>query len=141
MATTAEVSNHHKYQQIIGNIDFSTDVHKIILMNDTYVFDPDTDSTLSGITADQLPTANGYTQDDFILQNISITQDDTNDRVHITWDNPSWTVTSGTIGPTGSSIVYNDTTSDKTVVGAITFERDYTVGQTLEIQDIVFNLN
>ena len=110
-------------------------------MNDSYVFDKDNDTTLASVTADQLNTANGYTQDNYILQNVSVSEDDSNDRARITWDDPSWTATSGNIGPTGSSIVYDNTISGTAVLGCITFDKSYTISSTFVIEDIAFNLN
>ena len=142
MAVTATPSNHFKYQLADGNIDLDTDDLKIILMNNTFSFDKDDDATLAGVTGDQLATANGYTQDDETLSGVTLSEDDTNDRMHMTCDDPSWTANGGSIGPTGAAIIYDETTADDTVIGCIDFGTDYTVadGETMTIKDIVINL-
>lgn len=127
MAVTATLSNHFKFQLASGNVDFDSDTFKIILMNTTFAFDKDSDATLALVTADQLTTGNGYTQDDETLANVSVTEDDTDDRAEITWDDVTWTASGGSIGATGAAIIYDDTTSDDTVVGCIDFGADYTV--------------
>ena len=62
MAITVTVPNHYKYLLKTKQIDESSDTYKIILMNPTFVFDKDSHAELADVTADQLPTGNGYTQ-------------------------------------------------------------------------------
>lgn len=90
----------------------------------------------------QLPTGNGYTQNSETLANVSVTEDDTNDRANITWDNVTWTASGGDIGPTGAAIIYDDTSSDDTIIGCIDFGSDYTVssGSSLQLQDLAVRL-
>lgn len=139
MAIVTTWSNHGKAELAKGNIDFDADTFKIILMNTTFAFDKDADATLADVTADQLSTANGYTQDDETLANVAVSEDDANDRAEITWDDVTWTASGGSIGPTGSAIVYDDTTGDDTVLFCIDFGTDYTVTDTtsLQLQDIL----
>jgi len=86
MAIVATWSNHGKAELAKGDIDFDADTFKIILMNNTFAFDKDADATLADVTADQLATANGYTQDDETLANVVVTEDDANDRANIAWE-------------------------------------------------------
>lgn len=142
MAVVATPSNHFKYQLADGKIDLDTDTLKIILMNNTFAFNKDDDATLAGVTGDQLSTANGYTQDDETLGSVAISEDDTNDRMQMTCDDPSWTASGGSIGATGAAIIYDDTTSDDTVIGCIDFGTDYTIGdgESFTVKDIIINL-
>jgi hypothetical protein len=142
MAVTYTVSNHYKYMLATKKIDFANDVFKVILMNNTFTFDKDTHATLADVTADQLATANGYTQNDKTLANVSVTEDDVNDKAAITWDDATWTATADSIGPTGAYIVYDDTTTDDTVLFCVDFGTDYTVpnGFSIQIQDIAVGL-
>lgn len=142
MAVVSTLSNHFKYQLASGNIDFDSNVYKVILMNTTFAFDKDTDATLADVTADQLPTGNGYTQNDKTLANVAITEDDTNDKAYVTWDDVTWTASGGSIGPTGAAVIYDDTTTDDTVVGCIDFGTDYTIsdGSSLQLQNIQVDL-
>lgn len=143
MAVTATVSNHFKFQLASGNIDFDSNVYKVILMNNTFAFDKDTHATLADVTADQLGTGNGYTQNDKTLTGISVVEDDTNDKAAITWDNATWTATGGSIGPTGAYIIYDDTTADDTVVACVDFGTDYTIadGSSIQLQNIAVGIS
>ena len=142
MAVTYTVSNHFKQQLNKGNVDFDTDVFKIILMNDTFTFDKDAHATLADVTANQLATGGGYTQNNETLANVSVTEDDTEDKSIVTWDNVTWTALAAGIGPTGSYIVYDDTTSDDTVCWCVDFGTDYTLSEdsSLEIQNIKYSV-
>lgn len=142
MAVTVTVSNHAKYMHATKKIDYANDVFKVILMDSAFTFDKDTHATLADVTASQLSTANGYTQNDKVLANVSVTEDDVNDKVAITWDDPTWTATPGDIGPTGSLIVYDDTTADDTVLFCGDFGTDYTVtsGSSFQPQDLAVDI-
>jgi len=128
MAITLTVSNHFKYQLMDKQVDLSADTLKIILMNNTFAFDKDDDATLANVTADQLETGNGYTQNDETLANLVLAEDDTNDKGKMTCDDVTWTASGGSIGPTGAAIIYDNTTDDDTVIGCIDFGTDYTIG-------------
>jgi hypothetical protein len=142
MAITATASNHFKYQLAKKAVDLSADTIKIILMNTTFSFNKDSHATLADVTADQLATGNGYTQDDKTLANLSLAEDDTGDKAKMTCDDVTWTASGGAIGPTGAAILYDDTTSDDTVIGCIDFGTDYTVpdGSSLTLQDIEIDI-
>jgi len=143
MAVTATVSNHFKFQLASGNIDFDSDLFKVILMNTTFSFDKDVHATLANVTADQLSTGNGYTQNDKTLTGVSVTEDDGNDKAAVTWDNATWTASGGAIGPTGAYILYDDTTTDDTVVACIDFGTDYTIndGSSIQLQTIAVGIS
>ena len=138
MAVTMTLSNHFKFQLASGNIDFDADSFKIILMNTTFAFDKDTHATLALVTADQLATLNGYTQNTKALANVSVSEDDVNDKAAITWDDAQWTASGGSIGPSGAAIIYDDTTADDTVVGCIDYGENLTAtdGANFTIEDI-----
>jgi hypothetical protein len=138
MAITCTLSNHYKFQLLSGVIDFDVDTFKIILMNTTFAFDKDAHATLSDVTADQLATGNGYTQDDKTLANVAVTEDDVNDKGKVTFDDVTWTASGGDIGPTGAAIIYDDTAADDTVVGCIDFGTDYTIpnGSSFQLQNL-----
>lgn len=138
MAVTLTVSNHYKYQLAKKLVDLSTDTLKIILMNTTFAFDKDAHATLADVTADQLATGYGYTQNDKTLANGALAEDDVNDKGTYTCDDPVWTASGGSIGPTGAAIIYDDTTADDTVIGCIDFGTDYTItdGTNFSIQNI-----
>lgn len=140
MAIILTLSNHYKYQLMKKQIDLSASGNTliIILMNDSFVFDKATHATLADVTADQLPTEYGYTQDNKELTNKVLSEDDVNNKGKMVCDDPSWIADGGSIGPSGSAIVYDDTTDDDTVVGCADYGEDYiaTDGLSFKIEDI-----
>jgi hypothetical protein len=142
MAITVTASNHLKYQMMLGNVNLDTDDLKIILMNSAFTFDPDSHATLSDVTASQLSTGNGYTQNDESLTSTTITENDTTNQAEFTCDDVTFTGSGGSIGPTGSYVVYSDTSSDDTVLFCCDFGTDYTIddGSSLQLQNIKINL-
>lgn len=141
MAT--EISNHFKFQLVSGLVDFDTDSMKIVLMSNSFTFDKDTHATYANVSASELATANGYTQNTKTLAGIAITEDDTNDRAGITWSNVSWTASGGSIGPSNGAIIFDDTTVDDTVVGYIDFGSAQTAtdGGNFNIINVALNAN
>ncbi len=138
MAVVSTLSNHFRHMLATKKIDFDNDVFKIILMNTTFDFDPATHDDLSDVTADQLDTDHGYVQDTKILANVAVVRDDVNDVVKITWDNAVWTASGGDIGPSGAAVIYDDSTTDDTVVAGIDYGEDGTAadGFTFSVTDI-----
>ena len=136
MAIVSTLSNHYKYQKMAGAIDHINDTFKIILMNTTFAFDKDAHATLADVSADELATDYGYTQQNKALSGGTLTEDDTGDKAYRTFDHVSWVAASGSIGPTGAACIYDDTTVDKTIVGCIDFGADFTIpdGSTFQIQ-------
>lgn len=130
MAVVVTVPNHFKYLLGTKAIDFANDAFNAILMNTTFTFNKDTHTLLSEVTADQLSTANGYTQDSKVLAGVAVAEDDTDDRLEVTWSDPVWTASGGAIGPTGALIVYDDTVANDPIVMCIDFGADYTVVDT-----------
>ena len=143
MAVTVTISNHAKYKLGLGDINFTSDTLKIILMNNTFSFDKDADATLADVTSDQLSTGNGYTQDDKTLSGVTPLEDDTNDLASWTFDNATWTASGGSIGPTGAYIIYDDTTADDTVIACVDFGTDYTIsdGSSFQAQSVVITIS
>ena len=146
MTIVATVSNHAKYQLAKKAIDLSADTLIAILMNDTFAFDKDTHSTLALVTASQLATKNGYTQDTKALTTLSLVEDDADDKAAFTCDNVTWTADATTdatgIGPTGAWCIIDTTTSDDTLICCIDFGTDYTIsdGSSLQLQTIAISL-
>lgn len=140
MANT--VSNHCKFQLGSGAVDFANDSFKIILMDTGFTFDKDADATYADVSASELATGNGYTQNTKTLANVALSEDDTNDRLSVTWDDIVWTASGGSIGPTPGAIVFDDTTADDTVVGFIDFLSDQTAtdGGTFTVPNIEFRI-
>lgn len=140
MAVVVTVPNHFKYLLGTKAIDFANDEFKVILMNTTFSFDKDADAELADVTADQLSDGNGYTAGGAILAGVAVAEDDTDDRLEVTWSDPVWTAASGSIGPTGAAIVYDNTVANDPIVMCIDFGTDYTVVDTatFSVKDIAF---
>lgn len=146
MPVVSTLSNHFKFQLASGNIDFDAHTFKIILMDDTFAFDKDAHATLADISASEIPTGNGYTQQNKTLANVSVTEDDANDKAAVAWDDVTWTASGGDLGGAGqkigSAVIYDDDAADDTVIGCIDFGTDYTIpdSSSLQIQNIKVDL-
>lgn len=144
MAVVATLSNHFKFQLASGEIDFDTNTYIIILMDTAFSFDKDTHATLADVTANQISTANGYDQDTKTLAGVALTESDDNDQAEITWDDPTWTASTGDLGgeAIGTACIIDTTTGDDTLVGCIDFGADYTIpdGSSLKIENIELDL-
>lgn len=136
------LSNHFKFQLGSGNVDFDTDSFKINLMATGFTHNIDTGATWANVSASELAAGNGYTQNTATLGNVALTEDDTDDRLEVTWDDEVWTASGGSIGPSPAAIIMDDTTTDDTVVGSIDFTSDQTAtdGGTFTVPNIEFRL-
>ena len=130
MAVILTVSNHYKYQLMKKKIDLSADTLVMILMNNTYAFDEDTDATLANIASDQLSTGNGYTQNAKELVNLSLSEDDANNKGIMTCDDISWAASGGSIGATGAAVLLNFSSLDETEFFTTEIDRTFTGGST-----------
>jgi len=131
---TAVRSYHFNAELLKGNQDLDGDTIKAILMGTGFVFDPETHVNLAAVSASELATGNGYTQQNKTLANPTPTEAATS---KVVWDSFEWTASGGAIGPAAACILYNDTSADDTVVGCISFAADKTIpdGETLRITD------
>lgn len=122
MAT--EASNKVKYMLAVGAIDFSSDTFKIILMQSGFTFNKDTHHGYADVSASELSTGNGYTAGGATLAGVTVTEDDTDNRTEITWNNATWLAQNGSIGPSPGAIIYDDSVAAPTakpVLGYIDF--------------------
>ena len=126
---SATVSNKLKFLLASKAIDFANDSFKIILMASGFVFDKDTHHGYADVSASELADGNGYTTGGATLANVAVTEDDTDDRCEITWDNAAWTASGGSVGPTPGAIIFDDTVTTPQadpVVGYINFGGEQT---------------
>ena len=137
---TTQLSNHYLFQKHSGNIDWDNDSFKICLMATGFTFIRDTHATWADVSASELADGNGYTQNTKTLPATpTVSEDDTNDRSDVTFSADTvWTAASGSIGPSPGAIIYDDTSSDDTIVGYIDFGSDKTAtdGNTFTISGI-----
>jgi len=126
---SSTLSNKMKFLLASKAIDFANDTFKIILMNTGFVFDRDTHHGYADVSAYELATGNGYTQNDKTLSGVTVTEDDTDDRCEVTWNNVQWTASGGSIGPTPGAIIFDDTVTSPQadpIIGYIDFGGDQT---------------
>lgn len=136
MAIVTTVPNHFKYLLATKAVDLANDVFKIILMDSAFAFDKDTHALLADVTANQLATGYGYTQDSKTLSGVTVSENDTSDKATSVWSDVTWTASGGAIGPMGAAVIYDDTVTGDPVVMCIDFGADYTTsdGFSLQIQ-------
>ena len=121
----ASSPNYYKFQLMSAKINLATDTTIAILMNNTFEFDIDTHATLATVTASQLATSNGYTQDSHTFTTPALAEDDTNNKGTYTCDDLTITATAADdatgIGPIGGYMIIDTTTADDTVVANVDF--------------------
>jgi len=144
MAVVKKVSRRFLKELGLGTIDFTSDVFKVILMDDTFTFDAENDGVYTDVSGDELATGNGYTQKDETLSVDTAWDEDTGSDIKalLTWDDVSWTAASGSIGPASGAIVIDETHASDVIVGHIAFDSDVTVadGLSFELRDLGFDL-
>jgi len=119
-------SNHFLAERNKGNFDAINDQCIGILMQSGFVFDPDVHAIYTDVSANELPTGNGYTQKSLVLTTPSVSEDDTNNRSDITFDNATVTASGGSIGPCPGMTIIDDTHINDMIVGYIDFGSDQT---------------
>ena len=107
-------------------IDFSADSFKIILMVSGFTYNRAPHHKYSDVSASELGTGNGYTQATKVLTGVTVTRDDTLFKTVVTWANPQWTASGGSIGPSPGAFIYDDTHADDPLVQYIDFGGDGT---------------
>ena len=146
MAVTRILANNFKLALGQGLINFASGDFRVILMNSAFAFDRDTHATYGDISTDELAAGNGYAQ---ITKALTATeawaQDNAADKAAITWANPTWEASTGSLGPTGAAVVlqYNSgTPAGSIIVGCIDFGEDITVtdGVSFQLQNMGFDL-
>jgi len=120
----SDISNKVLFLLLKKNIDFANDIFKIVLMQPGFIFNRDTHESYQDVDESELPTAYGYTVGGVTLSGVTVTEDDTNDRATVTWNNATWTASGGDIGPTPGAIIYDFTTTtpvNDAIIGYIDF--------------------
>lgn len=130
MAATSTLSNHFKYMLATKKIDLDNDVIKVMLMTPAFAFDKDAHAVLADVSASEIAQANGYSGAVTLTKSAAVAEDDANDVASIGWNDVQWTASGGAIATFGAAILYDDTTTDDTVVGCIDFGADYDVPDT-----------
>jgi hypothetical protein len=143
MAVSVVWYNRGKYRQARGEFSLHSDTLKMILMDNTYTPNIDTDHAYADISAKELSTGNGYTAGGQALTTVVVTEDDVNNWTQLTCDDVLWTASGGSIGPTQYIPLYNDTESNDSLIGYIDLGSEHTVsdGGPFSIEDIKIRLS
>lgn len=116
------LSNHYKYQ-LLKAAEGHT--FKLMLMATGFSFNIDTHSTYADVSANQLATGSGYSGP-VTLANVTVSEDDTDNNGNLVADDVVITASGGAIGPTPGAIIFDDTSSDDSVVGYVDFGSEQT---------------
>ena len=127
------LSNHFKREVMAGNLSFESGEFKMVLMQNDFVFDPDTDSTFTDISGEILENPDPTF---VVLTSGELIEDDSNDRGRMTWADVTFNFISGS-GPVHSAILF----SGEILVAGIDFGEEFSiVGGDLKIQAVAVNL-
>ena len=87
---------------------------------------------------DEIPTGNGYSQNGVLLTGQTVTEDDANDRVEMSCGNIDFSASGGAVGPTPGALLYDDTVTEKAIIGYLDFGGDQTIanGNKLRLQNV-----
>jgi hypothetical protein len=88
--------------------------------------------------ADELPSGNGYSENGVLLTGQAVTEDDTNDRAEMSSGNIDFSASGGAVGPTPGAVLYDDSVTEKTIIGYLDFGGDQTIadGNNLRLQNV-----
>jgi len=120
-------ANHIYYLLATKAIDFANDVFKIRLMATGFTFDKDAHELWATISASEHANGNGYTTGGNTLAGVSLSVNDTDDRVEVTWNDTYWIASGADLGPTPGAIIIDDTVANDPIVGYIDFGGEQTL--------------
>ena len=121
------IANNFRVLIAQGAVDFDANTFKAIAMKEGFVFNPATHDLYADVSASEQATGYGYTAGGVTMSGVSITQNDTDARADITWNNITWTASGGDVGPLAGVIIYDDSLTNDPIVGYINFGGSYTV--------------
>ena len=137
MAVTINFYNKFLEYAQEGVIDVDSDTWDIILMNSSHVFTA-THDRKSDISANEIATANGYTQGAKTL--ASVTSGETGGTYTFDAADITWTASGGSIGPATDAVIYSETATSPAdaLMCSIDFDGAQTAGDGTEFK-ITFN--
>jgi len=131
--------NHIKITNTTNNNDLELTIKTVtdtdITVNETGVINDESGTSATITSDDELGNGYGYTQLDKIISVESV--DISNDAsVVFSFSNTSWTASGGDLGATAGAIIFDDTNTDKCIIGYIDFGSDQTAsdGTSLDIE-------
>ncbi len=133
MATgTITLYNNAKLKMLDGTIDLDSHSLKVILLTSSHSFNA-AHTQLSDVTANQLPTGSGYTQNAKVLSSVTLTQSGGT----ITFDaaDVSWTASGGDI-TASYAIVYDDDAAGDLLLFQVAFSAEESAGTSTDFNII-----
>lgn len=132
------IANNFRVLLAQGSVDFDANTFKAIAMVEGFVFNKTSHDLYSDVVAFECATGYGYTAGGVALSGVTVTQNDTDARADVTWNNISWTASGGDVGPIAGIVIYDDTIANDPIVGYISFGGSYTVanGGTATIANV-----
>jgi len=118
---STKVTQNILYLMAKGDVDLDTDSLIFILMDTGFTYNQASHHVYADVSASELATGNGYTQKLKAAAGISISRNDTLYKVTITWSNPQWTASGGSIGPSPGAFLLDDTVTDDPLMMYIDF--------------------
>ena len=125
------IDHYDHFVELMG--DFATaytgwpnDTIKIILLNSSHTRTT-TNTLLSEVTANQLATNFGYTQDTEVVATVTSAQASGTWTLDATVD-ASWSASGGSIGPATDAVIYDDTLT--TPLNGLMFDIDFESSET-----------
>lgn len=132
------VVTNNRYNQIYhlgfnSTIDYATDSFVIILMNSSHIFTA-TNTLKSEINANQIATANGYTQDAKTLASVTMLETPAG---RATWNaaDITWTAAGGSIAAS-DAVIYDDTLTSPLdgIINSVDFDGTQTADDTTDFK-------
>lgn len=102
----ASIYNHAKEIILLGDVNFSADAFRIILLTSAYTLTIDGNVGYAGVSANEI-VATGYTATGIALASLAVAQDDSNDWAN--WDAADVTWSSLATASPRHAVVYDDT--------------------------------
>lgn len=130
--------SRHSYQFLLerdkGEHDVVNDALIVILLGETFVFDPAVHATYSDIQSFEIAAGYGYLQKSKLLEGVGLSIQTTEERVFATCVNPVWQVSGGDWPGVRAAAIINDSHINDTVVLCIDFETIYTLTDGLPFE-------
>jgi len=124
MAITCKISEQFNEEYSKGEHSLASDTLKAILLDTSFgPFDAETDLTYSDISANEIATGNGYTQNNKTLTTVSL--DQTDNEMLLNADNLTWSASGGAIETCKACAIINETHANDTIICCIEFGANY----------------
>ena len=118
---STKVVQNFLYLMAKGEIDLDSDSLIWILMTTGFSYTQATHHEYADVSGSELATGYGYTQKTKTAAGISISRDDTLYKLSVTWSNPQWTASGGSIGPSPGAFLLDDSVTDDPLVMYVDF--------------------